>query len=464
MMPHRSPQIAIAALLLMIPQGCGSSFYGQAQPKIETWEVTTPSPSSSLTKENQPPPSSLSPSQQVATWKEISVGKTTRQEVEARFGEGKLTKGRFLYRVETIPASITYGEDNTVRSIRVTPSVAMNEAAVIAAYGKGDRERRTDDFLRVWEYDRAGMTIEFAADNATVASVEYHAPTLIVSTASERLLSKGMPSSRPSLTDLPQRVASVRTVLSQSAGGFSWVGANEEYGQAQQLYSLIHQKWPVVTDREMQRYLNGVMDRLIAVTPQPPFPWTIRVVDSSTVNAMNLGGGIIFINSGLFKHLDSEAQLAYVIAHEMGHQLKRHLAAIQTKQQFAQLLIGAAALATAGAGHPEAARAINDLGSLAAGATLASFSRTQETEADLIGLHILNEAEYDPREAVKVMEKFIELRNLQGSSLPLFSTHPDPEVRLANIQQWLGSLGEIDYSKRLVTTQEFAEFKDTYRY
>jgi hypothetical protein len=136
---------------------------------------------------------------------------------------------------------------------------------------------------------------------------------------------------------------------------------------------------------------------------------------------------------------------------------------LETYFQFAQEE-GAAVLATAGAGHPEAARAINTLGSLAAGATLASFSRTQETEADLIGLHILNAAEYDPREAVKVMEKFIELRNLHGPLIPLFSTHPDPEDRLANVQQWLSSLGEVDYSTRLVTTQEFAEFKDTYRY
>jgi Zn-dependent protease with chaperone function len=392
------------------------------------------------------------------------VGKTTRQEVESRFGESKLTKGRFLYQVDAIPTTIAYGENDTVQSIRVAPAVTMNEAAVLAAYGKADRERRTDDFLRIWEYDRTGMTVEFAADNATVTSVEYHVPSLQVGTTSGRIPAKGLLPSRPPLTDLPQRVTSIQTVLNQSAGGFSWVGANEEYGQAQQLSSLIHQKWPVVTDREMQRYLNSVMDRLVAVTPQPPFPWTIRVVDSSTLNAMNLGGGIIFINSGLFKHLDSEAQLAYVISHEMGHQLKRHLASLQTKQQFAQLLIGAAALATAGAGHPEAARAINNLGSLAAGATLASFSRDQETEADLIGLHILNAAEYDPREAVKVMEKFVELRNLHGASLPLFATHPDPEVRLANVQQWLGSLGEIDYTKRLVTTPEFAEFKDTYRY
>ncbi len=135
------------------------------------------------------------------------------------------------------------------------------------------------------------------------------------------------------------------------------------------------------------------------------------------------------------------------------------------KQQFAQLLLGAAVLATAGTGHPDAARAINQVGSLAAGATLASFSRTQEIEADEIGLHILSAAEYDPREAEGVMEKFIELRALHGSPIPLFSTHPDPEERLANVQRWLGGYSADDEdTAQLVTTNEFAEFKELYRY
>ncbi len=455
--------ILIPALLLLALQGCGASFYGQAQPHIETWEVTTASSPSRVTQGEQSAPSPLAAPLLGPSWKEIIVGKTTRQEVEARFGQGKPSQGRFLYQVDALPALISYGDDSVVRSIRVTPSVKMHEADVLAAYGKADRERRTDDFLRLWDYDRTGMTVEFAPDNTTTAVIDYHAPVLTLNPTRSRIQHAALPT-RPPLANPSVNLANVQTALNQATPGFSWVGANEEYGQAQQLYSLLHQKWPVITDREMQRYLSGVMDRLSAVTPQPPFPWTVRIVDASTLNAMNLGGGIILLNSGLFQHLDSEAQLAYVIAHEMGHQLKRHLAAIQTKQQFAQLLLGAAVLATAGAGHPEAARAINDLGSLAAGATLASFSRTQETEADLIGLHILNAAEYDPREAVKVIEKFVELRNLHGSSIPLFSTHPDPEVRLANVHQWLGTLGEVDYTARLVTTQEFAEFKDVYRY
>jgi Zn-dependent protease with chaperone function len=322
------------------------------------------------------------------------------------------------------------------------------------------------DFLRktltdlVSALDRA---FEFAPDDKLVTSVEYRAAQLPIS-SKPTLTSKARVPSRPALTDVAASLASVRVALTRSGQGFNWVGATQEYTQAQQMYSLIHRKWPVVTDRDMQRYLNGVMDRLTAVTPRPPFPWTIRVVDASTLNAMNLGGGIILINSGLFKHLDSEAQLAYVISHEMGHQIKHHLAAIQTKQQFAQLLVGAAVLATAGMGHPEAARAINSIGSLAAGATLASFSRTQEIEADEVGLHILIAAEYDPREAEKVMEKFVELRALLGASTPLFSTHPDPAVRLTNVRRLLGGLNSQVSVPRVVTTHEFAEFKDLYRY
>lgn len=458
MTPSFSLSALLTALFVILP-GC-TSFYGQAKPKVETWEVSQPpSPSSGPDHASAPAASK----EQGVAWKGISVGKTTQQEVEERFGEGKASHGHFLYDVDATSVAIAYSNNQTVQSIAVTPAVKMDEADLVAAYGKADRERRSDDFLRVWEYDQAGMTIEFAPDDTIAARVIYHAPVIRESSLAGQVAKTNIPS-RPPLNNLSERLAGVQALLNQSAKGFSWVGADQEYSQAQKMYSVLHQQWPVVTDRDMQRYLSGVMDRLTQVTPQPPFPWTVRVIDASTLNAMNLGGGIILINSGLFKHLDSEAQLAYVIAHEMGHQLKQHLASLQTKQQLAQLLLAAATLATAGAGHAEAARAINNFGSLAAGATLASFSREQEVEADLLGLHILNAADYDPREAEKVMEKFIELRHLHGSSLPLFSTHPDPEVRLSNLRTWLASLGEADYSARLVTTQEFVEFKELYRY
>ncbi len=73
-------------------------------------------------------------------------------------------------------------------------------------------------------------------------------------------------------------------------------------------------------------------------------------------------------------------------------------------------------------------------------------------------------AEYDPHEAEKVMEKFVELRALLGASTPLFSTHPDPEVRLTNVRRLLGGLNSQVSVPRAVTTHAFAEFKDLYRY
>ncbi len=461
-MAMRSGSYLVLMLFLLLP-ACGPSFYGQVQPKAETWEVTHKRPPATppIAKQVSSP---VQPSLQTVTWKDITIGKTTRQEVVERYGMGEASQSGILHSIDSIPASISFGEENIVQSVRITPPVQMDEADLLAAYGKADWERRSDDFLRIWEYDQKGMTVEFASDDTRVASVEYRAPESLVE-GKEALVSKNLVPFRPALTDVAKSLASVQTVLTQSGKAFAWVGTNQEYTQAQQTYSLIHRQWPIVTDRDIQRYLNGVMDRLASVTPKPPFPWTIRVIDATTLNAMNLGGGIILINSGLFKHLDSEAQLAYVIAHEMGHQIKRHLASLQSKQQFAQLLIGAAALVTAGAGHPDAARAVNQIGSLAAGATLASFSRAQEIEADEIGLYILNAAEYDTREAEKVMEKFIELEGLHGRSIPLFATHPDPRDRLSHVQNWHGSPGVDDEDKRrLVTTHEFAEFKDLYRY
>ena len=461
-MSSRNGSSSVLVLFLLLP-ACGPSFYGQVQPKTETWQVTQTRPPA-VPKKTQQKASPVQSPPQVVMWKDITIEQTSRAEIEERYGVGESSGERVLYHIDSIPASISFSEDDTVQSVQITPPVQMDETDLLAAYGDADWERRSDDFLRIWEYDQKGMTVGFAPDDTLVASVEYRALKPLVR-EKERLASKALVPFRPALKDVTKSLASVQTALTQSGKAFTWVGANQEYTQAQQTYSLIHRKWPIVTDRDMQRYLNGVMDRLTSVTPKPPFPWTIRVIDATTLNAMNLGGGIILINSGLFKHLDSEAQLAYVVAHEMGHQIKRHLASIQSKQQFAQLLIGAAALVTAGAGHPDAARAINQIGSLAAGATLASFSRAQELEADEIGLHILRAAEYDTGEAEKVMEKFIELEGLHGRSIPLFATHPDPRERLSHVQNWRGSHSVDDENEqRLLTTHEFAEFKELYRY
>ena len=86
---------------------------------------------------------------------------------------------------------------------------------------------------------------------------------------------------------------------------------------------------------------QAVLDRLAAVTPPAPYPWVIRVLQAQEFNASNWGGGVIFVNSGVFRHLESEAQLAYVMGHEMGHQLKGHVSAGKSKRRLANILMAA---------------------------------------------------------------------------------------------------------------------------
>ncbi len=181
-------------------------------------------------------------------------------------------------------------------------------------------------------------------------------------------------------------------------------------------------------------------------------------------NAMNIGGGYVFITQGLIEHVESEAQLAYVVSHEMAHQLKGHVRMTQTRAEIGSILVLAAAIAVGAAtGSSELMRATMNLGGVAAAASLAPFSRAEETEADLIGLEIVEAAGYDPREASKIMDSMKAIRDKYGTGVTILSTHPPVEAREEHIRRWLDARQTRDYSSALVTTQDFAAVRQQYR-
>ena len=94
---------------------------------------------------------------QAVTWKHITIEQTRRGEIEERYGAGESSADRVLYKIDSIPASIAFDEDDIARSVRIIPPIQMDEADLLAAYGEADRERRSDDFVRFWEYDQKGM-------------------------------------------------------------------------------------------------------------------------------------------------------------------------------------------------------------------------------------------------------------------------------------------------------------------
>ena len=171
---------------------------------------------------------------------------------------------------------------------------------------------------------------------------------------------------------------------------------------------------------------EGLVARTIAA--KSPYKFSFHVLaDPRTVNAFALPGGPIFITEGLLRLLKSEAELAGVLGHEIGHVIARHSSERLAKQQLTQGLLSALVV---GSGDYTTAQIGQVVGSM----INMSYGREDEIESDVLGIRIMVEAGYDPRGMVRVMEVLAKASG--GSRQPEFmSTHPAPENRAERIQQ-----------------------------
>src|SRR5256885_141359 len=148
--------------------------------------------------------------------------------------------------------------------------------------------------------------------------------------------------------------------------------------------------------------------RLAATSERPNLPWTFRVVDDPVVNAFALPGGFIFVTRGILAHVNSEAELAGVVGHEIGHVTARHSVSQMSKQQLAQLGLAVGALAS-----PDVGRYAG-VASQALGVVFLKYSRDDESQADELGLRYMRRATYDPREMPHVFEMLARVSQAQG--------------------------------------------------
>jgi predicted Zn-dependent protease len=162
-----------------------------------------------------------------------------------------------------------------------------------------------------------------------------------------------------------------------------------------------------------------------------PYKFSFHVLaDPKTVNAFALPGGPIFITEGLLRQLKTEAELAGVLGHEIGHVIARHSSERLAKQQLTQGLLGALVV---GSGDYTTAQIGQVVGSM----INMSYGREDELESDALGIRIMAEAGYDPRAMIRVMEVLAKASG--GSRQPEFvSTHPAPENRSAKIKEAIG--------------------------
>jgi len=165
-----------------------------------------------------------------------------------------------------------------------------------------------------------------------------------------------------------------------------------------------------------------------SLAAKSPYKFSFHVLgDPKTINAFALPGGPIFVTEGLLRQLKSEAELAGVLGHEIGHVIARHSSERLAKAKLTQGLIGAA---TIGTGDYTTAQ----IGQMVGSMINMRYGREDELESDALGIRIMAEAGYDPRAMIGVMETLA--RASSGSRQPeFFSTHPHPENRQERIKQ-----------------------------
>jgi predicted Zn-dependent protease len=165
-----------------------------------------------------------------------------------------------------------------------------------------------------------------------------------------------------------------------------------------------------------------------SLAARSPYQFSFHVLaDPRTVNAFALPGGPVFITEGLLRVLRSDAEIAAVLGHEIGHVIARHSSERLAKEQLTRGLIGAAVVGT---GDYSTAQ----IGQLVGSMINMRYGRDDELEADALGIRIAAEGGYDPRAMVRVMDALAQASG--GSRQPeFFSTHPAPENRAARIKQ-----------------------------
>jgi predicted Zn-dependent protease len=203
-------------------------------------------------------------------------------------------------------------------------------------------------------------------------------------------------------------------------------------------------------DAGLQTYVNRVGQALAAGTERSQLDWEFHVLDDAAVNAFALPGGFIFITRGLMTHMTSEAELASVLGHEIGHVTARHSVQQISRQQLASLGLGIGSVLS-----PTVAE-YGQVASVGLGLLFLKYSRDDETQADQLGFRYGLADGYDTRQMIGVFEMLQRDAELSGvGRLPEWeATHPDPGNRIKAVQDMVAASNE-DFSSMKVAGEEF---------
>jgi predicted Zn-dependent protease len=208
---------------------------------------------------------------------------------------------------------------------------------------------------------------------------------------------------------------------------FMLVSEGQEIQMGMQADPSIVSQYGLYPDDDLQAYVAGIGAKLAARSERPELPWTFRVVDDPVVNAFALPGGFIYITRGILAYFGSEAELAAVMGHEIGHVTARHSAQQMTQQQLAQVGLVAGAVLV----PEEFSQLVLGVGGTGLQLMFLKFGRDDERQADDLGMRYMIRGDYDAREMPDVYAMLSRVSSSGGGERApeWLSTHPDPENR-----------------------------------
>jgi predicted Zn-dependent protease len=214
-----------------------------------------------------------------------------------------------------------------------------------------------------------------------------------------------------------------------NSGQLNMISLNEEWQMGQQLEQELSKKVRLVNDATALSYIRKIGNNIVNQTELGNAPWEFHIIADPEINAFNIPGGQVYVNTGLIMAADNTAELAGVMAHEISHGVARH--STERMSKVYGLDVGLNYLLGQ---NPSMLKQI--AAQLAAGGVVAKFSRDDEREADRLGVQYMYQAGYNPEGMATMFEELLATRKRRPSSVEQFlSTHPLAEDRIRAVRQ-----------------------------
>lgn len=267
--------------------------------------------------------------------------------------------------------------------------------------------------------------------------------------------------SAPTIQSVARRcLPAIALAAAVACGGSGSVSESEERELGAYQAAYIDSVAPLISDSIITGYVAALTRSMASRTSRADLDWRVKVVNTSLVNAMALPGGFLYVTRSLIEQSDSLDELAGVMAHEIGHVVRRHSVKQmheKKKQDVALLMLCTLTRACSTVGGAIAVQ-------VGADAATAQYSQQDESEADSMAVVITSQAGIDPDGLPVFLQKMLEQRSEQPTPLDaFFASHPTDERRISAVRRQIAALGELAGRRLIRDAPEFHSVQERLR-